>query len=133
MVEAGKIVLPPGSSNVISLSHPKDVAQALLKAATYGGEWEQCLVKSFDSSIEDFSRRTSVATGRKVEVKSGGFLSGKTLIPRYSADRIRAGRTIKEQEFWKKVSYAPGYTVENTVEEVSEWYRKEPWVTKDLA
>jgi len=133
MIESGKIVLPPGSSNAISLSHPKDVAQAMLKAAAYGGVWEQFLVKSFDSSIEDFCRRTSVATGRKADVKSGGFLSGKTLIPQYSADRIRANRTIKEQEFWKKISYTPGYTIEKTVEEVSEWYRREPWLTKDLA
>lgn len=133
MIETGKVVLPPGSSSVISLSHPKDVAQALLKAATYGGEWDQCLVKSFDSSVEDFLRRTSTATGRKVDVKSGGLLSGKTLIPQYSAGQIRAGRTIKEQEFWKKISYAPGYTIEKTIEEVSEWYRREPWLTKDLA
>ncbi len=133
MLEDGKVVLPPGSANAISLSHPKDIAQSLLRAATYEGRWEECLVKSFDASIENLSKGISEATGKKAEMKSSGFLSGRTLIPQYAAEQIRAGRTIGEQQFWKKISYAPGYTIEKTAEEVSEWYRKEPWATKDLA
>ena len=133
MVEDGRVVLPPGSTNVISLSHPKDIAQSMLRAATYEGQWEEFLVKSFDASIESLSKKLSEATGKKADVKSSGLLSGKTLIRQYAADQIKAGRTIGEQAFWKKISYVPSYTMEKTVKEVSEWYRKEPWATKELA
>lgn len=132
MVEEGRIVLPPGSANLISLSHPKDIAQSMLRAANYQGQWEDCLVKSFDSSVENLAKALTEVTSKKTEVKPSGLLTGKTLIRQYVADQVRAGRTIGFQEFWKKISYAPAYTIEKTVQEVLEWYRKEPWAIKDL-
>lgn len=133
MIEQGRVALPAGASGTVSFSHPKDIAQSLLKAATYAGAWETCLVKSFDSTAEDYSKALSMATGKKAEVKYAGLFSGKTLLPPYTSEQIKAGRTIKAQEFWKKISYEPLYTMEKTAEEVSEWHRKEPWSTKDLA
>jgi len=133
MIERGRVVLPVGGSVAISFSNPKDIAQSLLRAATYTGDWETCLVKSFDATVEDFAKALSSATGKKAEVKSAGLFSGKTAVPQYTADQIKAGLTLKEQDSWKKISYAPAYTMEKTVEEVSEWYRKEPWATTDQA
>jgi nucleoside-diphosphate-sugar epimerase len=133
MIERGRVVLPPGGSTAMSFSHPKDIAQSLLKAATYPGDWEACLIKSFDATAEDYSRALSSVTGKKAEVKSAGLFSGKTLLPQYTAEQIKTGQTLKQQDSWKKISYAPSYTMEKTVEEVSEWYRKEPWATQDLA
>lgn len=133
MIEAGKVVLPSGGTVGISFSHPKDIAQSLLKAANHAGDWETCLVKSFDASVEDCSRALSDATGKRAEVKSVGIFAGKTLVPNYTAEQIKTGHTLKGQDFWKKISYAPSYTLEKTAVEVAEWHRREPWATKDLA
>lgn len=133
MAEHGKVILPSGSSSAISLSHPKDVAQALLRAATYTGANQLFLVKSFDASLDTYSRALLTVTGKKADVKSAGLLSGKTAISPYHSSQVRAGISLDAQDSWAAMSYAPSYTVQKTVEEVSEWHRKEPWATRDLA
>jgi nucleoside-diphosphate-sugar epimerase len=133
MIGQGKVVLPAGGSSPMSFTHPKDIAQSLLKAATYPGDWNVYLVKSFDATVEDYTLALSNATGKKAEVKTAGLFSGKSLLPQYTVEQVKAGRTLKVQDSWKRISYAPLYTIDKTVEEVSEWYRKEPWATNDLA
>jgi len=133
MVERGKVILPAGANAAISFSHPKDIAQSLLKAATYVGDLETCMVKSFDATTENYAKALSNATGKKAEVKSAGLFSGKTLLPTYTTEQIRAGLVLKQQETWNKISYMPAYTIEKTADEVSEWNRKEPWSTQDQA
>jgi nucleoside-diphosphate-sugar epimerase len=135
MIERGKAVLPSGSSSSISLIHPKDIAQALLKAASCtGGDIGIPLVKSFDASVEDVCREMTRVTGTNVQVGTAGLFSGgKTSIPPYTIDRIKARRTLGNREdLWAKIQYAPNYTLAKTVEEVAEWHRKEPWSTKDI-
>jgi nucleoside-diphosphate-sugar epimerase len=131
MIEQGKVILPAVGQDSLSFSHPKDVAQSLLKAATYAGDWDVCLIKSFDSSVEDLSKALSTSTGKKTEIKTAGMFSGRTQIPQYTIEQLKAKRTIRDQEFWKKIAYTPLYTLEKTAQEVAEWQRKEPWATKD--
>jgi len=132
MAEKGKVVLPREGSSPLSLSHPKDVAQALLKAASYSGNIQPILVKSFDASLEEYSKAIIATTSKKAEVKQAGLMSGKSLIPEYALEQVRALRTIGTEDSWSKIRYAPSYSVQKTAEEVSEWLRKEPWATKDL-
>jgi nucleoside-diphosphate-sugar epimerase len=127
------VVLPSGSSDSISLSHPKDIAQALLKLANSQDSLGTYLLKSFDASIADFSRQLSAALGKNIELKSTGVFSGKTQLPTYTTEQIKARHLLRDQKSWKTISLAPAYNLEQTIQEISNWYRKEPWVTKNLA
>lgn len=134
MIERGKVVLPQGSSSTMSFSHPKDVAQSLLKVATHQTEGSSgaLLVKSYDSTLNDLALAIVSAVGKKAEVKQAGLLSGKSLVPSYVADQIAARRVLDGQSAWANIAYAPAYDVKKTADEVAEWYRREPWATKDL-
>jgi len=132
MAESGKVLLPREASKPMALSHPKDLAQALLRAASYSGGIQSVLVKSFDASLEEYSKAILAASSKKAEIKQAGLMSGKTIIPEYAQGQIRALRTIGNQDSWSKMGFAPSYTVQRTAEEVSEWLRKDPWATKDL-
>lgn len=131
MMEGGKVVLPQGSGTTMSLVHPKDIAQSLLRASV-SNPGEVVLVKSFEASVEELARRLVDASGSKVQLKQQGMFGGKTLISGYASEQVRAGLSIDAQDAWKRISYAPNFTIENTVEETIGWYRKEPWVTKDV-
>jgi nucleoside-diphosphate-sugar epimerase len=136
MIEGGKVVLPSGSFAKVSFSHPKDIAQALLRSASSNGKGaETLLVKSFDASIEEVSGALIRASGKPAVVKRSGVFSGKTLLPAYTVEQLRAGLTLSDnlQQSWKKVNYVPVYGPEEVAADIAEWYRKEPWTTEDLA
>ena len=130
MIERGKVTLPSGSSASMSFTHPKDVAQALLKASTSVGDWTPYQVKSFDLSVDDLARALVNAGGKGVEVKQQGMFSGRGLIAQYPAEEIKAGLTLAEEDSSKKLAFSPAFNLEKVVTEVSAWYHKEPWVTK---
>jgi len=130
MIERGKVILPSGSSAKLSVTHPKDVAQALLKASASVGDSTPYQVKSFDLSPDELARALAKAGGKDVEVKQQGVFSGKGLIAQYTAEEIRTGLTLTEEDSSKKLAYLPAFDLEKVVAEVSAWYRKEPWVTK---
>ena len=132
MIERGKVVLPSGSSTKLSVTHPKDAAQALLKAASSVGDWTPYQVRSFDVSVDELARALMEAGGKSAEVKQQGVFSGKSLMGQYTSEEIKAGLTLQEEDSSKKLAYSPAFGLEKVVTEVSGWYRKEPWVTKDL-
>ena len=132
MMEGGKVILPGGGRNRLSLAHPKDVAKALLMAANYGGGSGPFQVKSFDASADELSRALASACGKVVEVKQQGMFN-KGLIGKYAADEMAAGLVLEEDESAKKIGYIPVFDLMKVVEEVSAWYRKEPWATRSLA
>lgn len=132
MAKRGRIVLPAGAAARMSLAHPKDIAQAMLKASRLPESGGVYNVSSFESSVGDFARRLSDGLGAKAEITQQGLLSGKRELPRYAAEQVRAGLTLKDQSAWKDIGYAPEFTIEKTVEETIEWYRKEPWATRNL-
>src|SRR5712691_3782998 len=71
MAEGGAVVLPPGE--VMSFSHPKDVAQAMHKAATSNPLRKKLyLVKSFDSTIDDVAAAMIAASGSHAVIKRQG-------------------------------------------------------------
>jgi nucleoside-diphosphate-sugar epimerase len=133
MVERGKVVLPPGSSSVMSFTHPKDVAQALLKASGSVGDWTPYQVKSFDASAEDLARAILRSEGGSAEVRQQSMFSGRSIVPQYAAEQIRAGLRLEEAVTAGKLGFAPAYDLEKVASEISAWHRKEPWVTKDQA
>jgi nucleoside-diphosphate-sugar epimerase len=126
MAAAGKVILPAGRA--MSFAHPRDVAQAMYKAAVgqvpSGGTF---LLKSFDATLEDLARGIAAATGLQAEVRKQGFLSSSAL-PRYAADQVRASTQIDKQESWKDIGYVPQYDLKSTCEEIASWYKKSPWV-----
>jgi dihydroflavonol-4-reductase len=132
MIERGKVTLPSGSSSAFSVTHPKDIAQAMLKAAASSGDATPIQIKSFDLKVDDLARALLKAGGKSAEVKLQGVFSGKGLIGQYAADGIRSGLTLEEGGSSMKVAYSPKFDLDGLVAEVSAWYRKEPWVTQDL-
>lgn len=126
MIEEGKVVLPGGTS--MSYSHPKDIAQAMYRAALTDKESGHAyLVKSFDATPGDLVQSLLVAIGKDAEVKKEGFRSSSR-IPRYAAEQLRASLTIEEQPEWKELGYSPKFNLKSTSEEIASWYRKEPWI-----
>jgi nucleoside-diphosphate-sugar epimerase len=130
MMERGKVTLPSGSSAKMSFTHPKDVSQALFKAAGSVGDWTPYQVKSFDLSVAELARALVSAGGKDVDVKQQGVFSGRGLIAQYPSEEIKAGLTLAEEDSAKKLAYSPAFSLEKVVTEVSAWYRKEPWVTR---
>jgi nucleoside-diphosphate-sugar epimerase len=128
MAKAGKVVLP--STPSMSFTHPRDIAQAMFKAATAGvATGSSYMVKSFDCTPEDLARSLAESIGAKAEFKKQGILSGSPL-PRYTAEQLRGGLRIEMQPAWKELGYEPQYDLKGTAEEVAAWYKKEPWVTE---
>lgn len=128
MVEKGKVVLP--AAGAMSFSHPKDIAQAMYKAAMGDLPTGRAfLLKSFDSNPEELARAVASSMGKSAEVKRQGLLSGSPL-PRYAAAQLRAGMVIDEQPGWKDLGYAPAFDLKAASEEIAAWCRREPWITE---
>jgi dihydroflavonol-4-reductase len=129
MAEGGKVILPP--SGVMSFSHPRDLAQAMYKAALASGKTGSVyLAKSFDSTPEAFAASLASAIGKAAAIRKQGMFSGSQL-PRYTTEQLRASITIEEQAGWKELGYAPEFDLKRTCEEIAGWYRKEPWITEN--
>jgi nucleoside-diphosphate-sugar epimerase len=128
MIESGKVSLPGAGS--MSFSHPKDIAQAMYKAATNPSlAGKVYLVKSFDASTEELGRAVVTALSSSAAVKKEGIFA-KSSLPRYTADQLRASLRIDEKEGWSELGYSPQYGLQQTCDEIVQWYRKEPWVTE---
>lgn len=130
MAEEGEVLLPSGG--MMSLSHPKDVAQAMYKAATNTSVRKRLyLVKSFDATIDEVAAMIINSSGREASTKRQGFMTGRTLLPGYATEQVKASLRIEEQESWKELGYTPAYDLAELGPEIGEWYRKQPWVTED--
>jgi dihydroflavonol-4-reductase len=126
MIESGKVVLPAGGP--MSFAHPRDIAQAMYKAAVkHIPTGSKFLLKSFDSTPEELARGIASSLAKEAEVKRQGFLSG-SVVPKNTAEQIKASIRIDDQPNWKEIGYAPQYDLKGTCEEIAAWYRKSPWV-----
>lgn len=125
MASKGRVILPP--AGVMSFTHPRDIAQAMLASATASlPTGKVVLLKSFDSTPEALARGVVEAAGMKAEVKRQGFFSSPGL-PRYASEQLRGGPTVGLQADWNEIGYAPKYDLKATCEEIGVWTRKEPW------
>ena len=129
MIESGKVTVP--SEGRMSFSHPQDIAQALYRAATGKlNTGSTFLVKSFDSTPEELVKGMAASLGKVVEVRRQGLFSSSAL-PKYVSEQLKASLRIEEQPSWAELGYVPKYDLKGTCEEISAWYRREPWVTED--
>ena len=128
MIERGSVVVPSGGP--MSYSHPRDVAQAMYRAAMgQSPSGSAFLVKSFDSAPEDIALGVASALGRSVSIKKQGLFTGSDL-PKYTSEQLRASMRIEAQPGWQELGYVPLYDLPKTCEEIANWYRKEPWVVE---
>lgn len=130
MMESGEVLLPKGGKEKISFSHPKDIAQALHKAATVESSSAIYLVKSFDASLAELAEVIAKSCVKRATIKQEGVFR-RSSFPRYTVDQIRGGLLLKEQESWKRIGYAPAYDARRVGVDVAEWSRKEPWITRE--
>jgi nucleoside-diphosphate-sugar epimerase len=128
MASQGRILLPAGDSTA-SFSHPRDIAQALLKAANADGGNGPIIqpVKSFDASPAELAETMAKAVGKNARVKQSGLFSGRTALPDYTVSQLRASLHLEEKDAWKRSGYAPSYGLEKVATEVALWFKKEPW------
>jgi nucleoside-diphosphate-sugar epimerase len=129
------VVFPGGSTRRMSFSHPKDIAQALLKTASSGEKKKTTTalsIKSFDASATEVANSIARAAGVEVKTREQGFLSGRPTFDPYTVEQVKAGLLLNEQEGpWKEVSYLPSYDLGKVAAEIAEWERKEPWVASE--
>ena len=128
MSEGGKVTIPGGSQ--MSFAHPRDIAQAMYKAAVgkspTGSKFN---ISSFDATPEELAQGVVAASGNSAEVKRQGFLSGSSL-PKYTVEQLKGALLLEGQSNWKEIGYSPEYTLRKTCEEIGAWYKKSPWVTE---
>ena len=125
MIEAGKVVLP--ETRVMSFSHPRDIAQAMYRAATGGiGSGSVVLVKSFDTSPGALARGLTTSLGKHAEVRKEGLFS-KSSLPPYTLRQLKAALSIDAQPGWTELGFRPEFRLETTCDEIAKWVRKEPW------
>jgi len=128
MIGDGKVVLPP--SDAMSFSHPKDIGQAMYKAATgQAPTGSSYLVKSFDATPGDLARAIIASTGKEAEIKGQGMFSSSSL-SKYTSNQLKACPRMGDQDSWKGLGYSPAYTLKSTSDEIANWYKKEPWVAE---
>jgi len=127
MIEEGSAILP--SSGKMSFTHPRDVAEAMYRAAT---NTKACpslhLIKSFDAAPEELVSSLSASLGKESSVRREGLFSGSSLPP-YTREQLRARLLLATQDGWTDLGYAPRYDLRTTCEEISQWYKKNPWAT----
>lgn len=133
MIQEGKVTLPSGGSSKMSFTHPKDIAQALLRAASSNEKERIYLVKSLDASLEEVAKSLMGACGKEATVKQRGLFSGKTVFYPYVIELFKASPVLSEQKSWKQLNYTPAYDLGKTAMEIAIWSRKEPWITQDIA
>ena len=125
-----KTIVP--SSGVMSFSHPRDIAQAMLESATTNlPTGKVILLKSFDSTPLELAAGIAKATGRALEVRREGLFT-PTSLPKYTSEQLRAAARIGDQPDWTEIGYAPKYDLHSTCEEIAEWARKEPWAAEGI-
>jgi len=125
MASSGMVTVP--SSGVMSFTHPRDIAQAMLgSAAASLPTGRVILLKSFDSTPEGLAERIAHSAGMKAEVRKQGLFSS-SLLPKYTSEQLRGGARLADQPDWKDIGYAPKYDLNATCEEIAAWIRKEPW------
>ncbi len=125
MIEAGSVKLP--QSGVMSFSHPKDMADAMYKAATNPGLPQKVyLIKSFDASPDQLATGLASALGKTASVSKGGFLTRSPLLS-YTQEQLKGCLRLDDQESWTELGYTPRFGLQQTCQEVAEWFRKDPW------
>jgi nucleoside-diphosphate-sugar epimerase len=128
MAETGKVVVPKGKE--MSFIHPKDIAQAMYKAATSTevppGIY---LVKSFDTNPEILAAEVVRSAGSTAPVKLQGLLS-KSAIPTYALQQLEASLRLGLPSDNRTLGFSPEFDLKKTCEEIAAWYKKEPWVTE---
>jgi len=128
MAESGSVNMP--GSRSASFTHPRDVAQAMYRAATTPSVAGRVyLLKSFDASPDELGRALLNSLGVSARVKKEGVFSRSSLPP-YTSEQIRAGLRLDAQESWRELGYSPQFGLQQTCEEIAQWYRKEPWATE---
>jgi nucleoside-diphosphate-sugar epimerase len=128
MAEKGKVTVPGGGQ--MSFTHPKDIGQAMYKAAIAtlpsGSRFN---IKSFEASPEELARGIVGAAEKQVEVSRQGILSDSPL-PKYTKEQLKACLRLGEQANWSELGYAPQFDLKSTCEDIANWYKKSPWVTE---
>jgi len=128
MIASRRVVLPRGSE--MSFSHPKDIAQAMYKAATNGAlPGGIYLVKSFDATPERIALELAGSIGAPVDIVKAGILS-KPGLSQYTTRQLAASLKVLPQSSWNAMGYSPAYDLGKTCEEITSWYKKEPWITE---
>ena len=127
MIESGSAVLP--ASGKMSFTHPKDVAQAMYRAATSPKAGRLYLVKSFDATPQEFATSLASAVGKAATVKREGLFS-KAQFTDYTRERLKSSTVLEAQDGWAELGYAPKYDLHSTCDEILQWYRKNPWATE---
>jgi nucleoside-diphosphate-sugar epimerase len=129
MALRGRIILPQG--DMMSFAHPKDVAQAMHKAAIGDPRKRVYMVKSFDSTIDDVAAAIVDATHTRAVIKRQGFRTGRTLLPDYAVEQVRASLRIAGEGGIPDLGYSPSYDLRKLGEDVEAWFKREPWVTEE--
>lgn len=133
MIETGRVLVPSGADQLASFSHPRDIAQAMFRAATTPNLARRFyLVKSFDATPLDVITSIVEKVAKPAQIRKPGILGGKSLFPDYTLSQFRRPIVLGEQKSWMELGYSPAYGVEKLSEEVGQWYNKEPWVTEVL-
>lgn len=129
MAKEGKVVLPDAGE--MSFSHPKDIAQSMLKAANGASQTGTVFqVKSFDAQPLALARSLVERAGLAAEVRKQGMFGG-TGLPDYTAKQLKTARRIGDQPSWKSIGYVPAFDAGATCDEVAKWYKKDPWEAED--
>ncbi|MDV3293797.1 MAG: NAD-dependent epimerase/dehydratase family protein [Nitrososphaerales archaeon] len=125
MIEAGSATLP--LSGEMSFSHPRDIAEAMFKAAGNLGLTRSIyLLKSFDASPEALASGIAAALDKQARIRRESILA-KSPLPAYTKEQLRGRLRMDTQESWTELGYLPKFDLQKTCQEVAEWYKKDPW------
>lgn len=128
MIEAGSATLP--SSSTMSFSHPRDIAEAMYRAATSPNlPRNTYLTKSFDATPRELVSSLASAVGKDVIIRNESLIARSPLQP-YARDQLKAGLRLLAQASWAELGYSPKYDLRTSCNEIAEWYRNDPWATE---
>ncbi len=143
-MRAGKITLPSGGKNRISLVYAKDVAKALFLAArSERSSGNTYVVKSFDSTPRELVEELASNAGQEVSISSlpfslaywmaavseffARFTKSEPKVTRYRTEYLGTTRLISDQKIRQDLGYAPEYDLARGCKETAEWFKERVW------
>ncbi len=140
-IRTGKITLPSGGKNSLSLIYARDVAKALVLAArnpkSVGNTY---VVKGFDCKLRELVEGLASEMGSPVDISSmpfgfaylraalsefsSRFAKAEPKVTRFSVEYLGRNRLLSDRKIREELGYVPDYFLARGCKETVGWFRE---------
>ncbi len=143
-IRAGKITLPSGGNNRVSLIYAKDVAKALFLAAhSPMSSGKAYVVKGFDCTPRELVEELASHMGHPAMISSvplalayfmaatseifAKFTKSEPRVTRFRTEYVGRTRLLSDHKIRQDLGYEPEYDLVKGCKETVEWFKERVW------